>query len=593
MKRRIVWINLGLALVLVAAGVGVYFWLFAPKTEVATGGRLVSVQSGTVSETVTASGTVETAGILELSFPSGGIVDAVKVSEGDRVKKGKKLVTLDSTSAKQSVANAQSTYVQVLNDRDHTAVSVDQAQLSVSQAQQAVEDAKKTATINKESYRQAIDNAKVTLTDAQTKWADTCLDPNGTCPNADAWTQLRSAESDVTNAQTAYTQAVQSASDSETTNTLKVNQAAVSLRTAEAKQSNDCSAYGSSSSQCASAKDGVLNAQQQLELAQNNQTVARNQGQQSLVNADAKVTQANLNLKKLQTSLAKTAKDAITAARESLASAELNQTKGLTSDQQTVDKAKQSLATSKLSVESVTTGSGASSSSQAQLAAARAGVKTAEAALEQTVITAPVPGRVAAVDATEGSPAAAGATVVTLIPRDQYQVTASFSEADALKLKAGQTATITFDALPNEEATGVVSSIDIVPTTSTTSTVTTYGATISLEDAPDGLKEGMTASVVVTTNEVTDVLWAPSAAVTTAGGQSTVTVRKDGVDTTVQVVTGLAGDSGTELSSGVAAGDQLVVSTTTTGTSGFPFGGPPGGGVSIGGGGGPPAGGRG
>jgi macrolide-specific efflux system membrane fusion protein len=81
--------------------------------------------------------------------------------------------------------------------------------------------------------------------------------------------------------------------------------------------------------------------------------------------------------------------------------------------------------------------------------------------------------------------------------------------------------------------------------------------------------------------------------VTTAGGQSTVTVRKDGVDTTVQVVTGLAGDSGTELSSGVAAGDQLVVSTTTTGTSGFPFGGPPGGGVSIGGGGGPPAGGRG
>ena len=65
MKRRIVWINAGLALLLVAVGIGAYAWLFRPEETVATG-RTVAVQTGTVSETVTATGTVETAGALDL-----------------------------------------------------------------------------------------------------------------------------------------------------------------------------------------------------------------------------------------------------------------------------------------------------------------------------------------------------------------------------------------------------------------------------------------------------------------------------------------------------------------------------------------------
>ena len=99
----------------------------------------------------------------------------------------------------------------------------------------------------------------------------------------------------------------------------------------------------------------------------------------------------------------------------------------------------------------------------------------------------------------------------------------------------------------------------------------------------------MSASVVVTTAEATDVLWAPTAAITTTGGSSTVTVRTNGVDAIVAVTTGLAGDTGTEITSGVAVGDELVVSTTDgSGGFTFPVGGIPGG---LSGGGGPPAGG--
>jgi macrolide-specific efflux system membrane fusion protein len=174
---------------------------------------------------------------------------------------------------------------------------------------------------------------------------------------------------------------------------------------------------------------------------------------------------------------------------------------------------------------------------------------------------------------------------MTVLPDAPYEVTAAFSEADAAKLKVGQPAAVTFDARPDAAASGTVTSVDIEPTSSTAgsgatsgSGVTTYDATITLDEAPDDLLQGMTASVVVTVNEVTDVLWLPTAAITTVGGQSTVTVRENNVDTVVTVTTGLAGDSGTEITSGLTAGQDVVIETSDsdTGFGGFPMGGVPG-----------------
>ena len=585
MKRRIVWINLGLALVVVAAAAGAYFWLFAPKQQVATSGRTVTVQTGTVSETVTATGTVATAGTLDLSFSTNGTVTKVKVEQGDKVKKGQTLVVLDDTSTTQALASAQSAYVQAVNGQQQGAVSLEQARTSVAQAKQSLADAKTNADLNKTSYQQAIDTAKANLASAKSKWSDACLDPNGVCPDSDAWAQLRAAEADVTSARTAYDQAVQTSSANETTNSIKLNQAQVNLAAAQAKQNNDCNTYGSTSQQCTSAVDGVRTAQQQFELAQNTQ--ASTLSQQTLVNADAKVTQANINLKKLQGSLTKAAKDSVRSAQESLDSAKVNQKKGLESDQQAIQKAQQSLDNAELSVQATKVGSASTETTAAQIAAAKAGVDSARKDVTATVLVAPTSGRIASVTVSKGSAAQAGTTVATLLPKEEYEITANFAEADALKVKVGQKATVTFDALPDETATGTVTAVDNLPTEG--QNVTTYGVTITLDSAPDGVKQGMSASVVVTANEATNVLWAPTAAITTAGGQSTVSVRKDGKDTKVQVTTGLAGDTGMEITSGLSAGDQLVVSTSSgsTGGFGFPAGGIPGGLT----GGGPPAGG--
>jgi hypothetical protein len=55
------------------------------------------------------------------------------------------------------------------------------------------------------------------------------------------------------------------------------------------------------------------------------------------------------------------------------------------------------------------------------------------------------------------------------------------------------------------------------------------------------------------------VLKVPTQAVTTAGSRHTVTVLRDGVETVVPVQVGVSGTTDTEITSGVAAGDQLVL----------------------------------
>src|SRR5206468_4027644 len=72
---------------------------------------------------------------------------------------------------------------------------------------------------------------------------------------------------------------------------------------------------------------------------------------------------------------------------------------------------------------------------------------------------------------------------------------------------------------------------------------------------------GMTATVSVIAASRDGVVSVPSAAISTAGGASTVTVRSsDGKDETRTVATGLKGDGTTEVTSGLDAGEQVVMS---------------------------------
>lgn len=192
-----------------------------------------------------------------------------------------------------------------------------------------------------------------------------------------------------------------------------------------------------------------------------------------------------------------------------------------------------------------------------------------------------------------GSSSSSGSGFMELVDTKHLQIEGDFTEADTTKLKVGQTASISFDALTGTTATGRITSIGLSPTT--TDNVVKFPATISLTKVPSGVRLGQTATVEITTASAEDVLYVPTAAVKTAGGQSTVTVVRNGRQSTVTVETGVKGDQGTEITSGLNEGDQVVVTSTGTGTGGttqrggFPGGAGPAGGF----GGGAPGGGGG
>jgi hypothetical protein len=150
-------------------------------------------------------------------------------------------------------------------------------------------------------------------------------------------------------------------------------------------------------------------------------------------------------------------------------------------------------------------------------------------------------------------------------------MTVAFSESDISKVKVGQPATVTLDALAGVQLAAHVSSIALVGTTS--SSVVSYDATLTLDQNDNRVKPGMSASASVITGEASGVT-VPNAAVTGSGSLGTVTLVKNGKDVTQQVVVGLRGDSRTQIISGVKAGDQLVITvalpslSTSTNSSG-------------------------
>lgn len=68
--------------------------------------RVVEVSTGTISRTVSATGTIEAADTADLSFGSAGTVTAVNVAAGDTVTSGEVLATIDSAELEAAVSAA-------------------------------------------------------------------------------------------------------------------------------------------------------------------------------------------------------------------------------------------------------------------------------------------------------------------------------------------------------------------------------------------------------------------------------------------------------------------------------------------------------
>jgi hypothetical protein len=105
-----------------------------------------------------------------------------------------------------------------------------------------------------------------------------------------------------------------------------------------------------------------------------------------------------------------------------------------------------------------------------------------------------------------------------------------------------------------------------------TSGVATYPVTIAFDAPADKIYVGSTVTGDIATSTRENVVQVSALAVTTTNGVSTVTVATDGTSTgpteTRTVTTGLTASGNTEITSGLQAGDKVVITVTRPGGSG-------------------------
>lgn len=259
-------------------------------------------------------------------------------------------------------------------------------------------------------------------------------------------------------------------------------------------------------------------------------------------------------------------------------------------------------------------------SAQAQLTQAQNAVDADQRAVDGTTLKAPVSGTVASVSAAKGqsvsgttasgsgggtssgsgsnsssstsssSSGAAPTGFVVLTNPSGMQVTADFSEADSLKVKPGQAATVTLNAQSGTVLNAKVLSVSSLPVSSSSggtsgSSAVQYAATLSITSPTATLRTGLSASIQVVTGSASGALNVPTAAVTGTGANRTVTVvNSDGSTTRTPVTVGVEGDSADQITSGLTEGQQVqIAAVASAGNGGFPSGAFPGG---LGGGGG-------
>lgn len=183
------------------------------------------------------------------------------------------------------------------------------------------------------------------------------------------------------------------------------------------------------------------------------------------------------------------------------------------------------------------------------------------------------------VESTNTSNSAQSATKIANIKTKALpMVTINLTEIDVPKVKLGDKATVTFDALSNKTFTGKVISIDTAGTTS--SGVTTYPTVIKLDTDSNEILPNMDASANIITAIKNDALFVPASSVKKQNGDTYVQVMKNGKPQEVSVETGLSSDTQIEILSGLSEGDTVITATIqsanqtqSTGQSRSPFGG--------------------
>ncbi|MBK8988069.1 MAG: efflux RND transporter periplasmic adaptor subunit [Chloroflexi bacterium] len=460
-KKRLLFTCLAvLALSLVAAAKPQW----GRATAVAAAQEPIQVVAQTSGAQVNAEGQIEPLFYVDLAFQMGGQVAEILVSEGDQVAAGDPLIRLDAAQAELALQQAQARLGSA-----QAAVTLAQnqkvlAEAAIQTAESQVAAAEANLTLVQAGPRpEEIAAAQSNLAAAQAAVNQAVGQRDTALNNVGTSAQISGAEAQVA-AAAAQVRALEEQYDDILTTCINTPSGEI------------CPLYGTveetTRAQLEAARLNLAAAQATLDALQAGPTAAQSQAAQGGVG----IAIANRDLAQAQLDLL-----LAPASAEEVAIAEV----GVRQAQVGVEGARTA----------VTQADAAIAQAEAVVAQAEAGVAATQAVLDRMTLRATFTGTVSRINTNLGELVGGGIPVVTMADFSGWQVqTSDLTELDVAFVTVGDTATVTFDAIPGEAVRGVVSNVALVAGLARGDVV--FEVTIDLDAAPNlPLRWGMTAVI--------------------------------------------------------------------------------------------------
>ncbi|HEY8758848.1 MAG TPA: biotin/lipoyl-binding protein [Candidatus Limnocylindria bacterium] len=580
----------------IAAAVAGVFAAACSGAPAAAETRTAQVTRGAVTQSVAVSGSVSSAGTVKLNPPTNGKVAQLFVAVGQQVTAGQPLAALDTTDLQAALTTAQNNLAAAQTNYEKALSGVSDAQSSYAQTQQstAIDIATAQSALAKlksnygaakanflSLYTSLIDDLATYVSQisvAQQKIQKTHDDltigtANQISDNKSAQTSINLAAAAIANALN-YVQGLYASAEgdyiaavNQILNAVSAFDAAIAANADPAPASQQLAiaqvAYNTAASPLSSGID-TLNGQ--VSSAQSSATAAQNTLNTVNTKLDTTLDAARADIAALLVTLtgegqgASYAKNKIsqvgtsqTTISDTISGSYVTAVQNVTSAQ---IRAAQSLQSAQTSLNNQPSNV---QSAQNSLNNAQTALATAQVNLDNAVIKATVAGVVTTISAQVGENVTSSSTTgfIVIANTGSMALHGTIGESDIVKLKLGQVATVTVDAIGTAKMTGKVTSLDPVATIS--GGVPVYGADVTIDLPNQSVKPGMsgTANVIIASSP--NALTVPNLAVKTASGRRYLTVMKDGQQVDTDVTFGLSNDTVTEVLTGVQEGDVVVL----------------------------------
>ena len=201
---------------------------------------------------------------------------------------------------------------------------------------------------------------------------------------------------------------------------------------------------------------------------------------------------------------------------------------------------------------------------RAQVKQAQLNVLQAENALANARLVAPIDGVVSQVNIKAGEIANNARPAIVLTDLSQFKMKVLVDEIDVRQVEIGQNVRLSVDALPGVEITGKVT--EISPTASNINNVVAYEVTVVPDATDQPLRVGMSATAIITTANVDDVILAPNRFITVDRntGEAYVFKMVNGEPVRQQVELGLRNERESQILAGLQNGDQIAFVTQSS-----------------------------